>query len=115
MNRAAFKDFLICKALDVISGNCAYRKYLHHCCENGEEWALAVSANVATVSSAIKELHTLVERVRRLPNSRLGRVCGEIVSSMHSPVRVIPGWSTCEDVVLCVHVLNLLNDLMCFV
>jgi hypothetical protein len=67
-----------------------------------------VSANVATVSSAIKELHTLVERVRRLPNSRLGKVCGEIVSSMHSPVRVIPGWSTCEDVVLCA--LNLLND-----
>jgi len=37
-----------------------------------------------------------VDRVRRLPNSKLGKVCGEIVSSMHSPVRVIPGWSTCE-------------------
>jgi len=95
MDRAAFKDFLVCKALDVISGNCAYRKYLHQCCENGEEWALAVSANVAAVASVVKELHALVDRVRRLPNSRLGRVCGEIVSSMHSPVRVIPGWSTC--------------------
>ena len=95
MDRTAFKDFLVCKALDVISGNCAYRKYLHQCCENGEEWALKVSANVATVSTVVKELHALVDRVRRLPNSRLGKVCGEIVSSMHSPVRVIPGWSTC--------------------
>ena len=42
MDRAAFKDFIICKALDVISGNCAYRKYLHQCCENGEDWALKV-------------------------------------------------------------------------
>jgi hypothetical protein len=96
MDRSAFKDFLVCKALDVISGNCAYRKYLHQCCENGEDWALKVSANVACVSSVIKELHALVDRVRRLPNSRLGKVCGEIVSSMHSPVRIIPGWSTCE-------------------
>ena len=69
----------------VISGNCAYRKYLHQCCENGEEWALKVSANVATVSTVVKELHALVDRVLRLPNSRLGKVCGEIVSSMHSP------------------------------
>lgn len=51
---------------------------------------------MASVSGVIKELHALVDRVRRLPNSRLGKVCGEIVSSMHSPVRVIPGWSTCE-------------------
>jgi hypothetical protein len=81
----------------VISGNCAYRKYLHQCHENGEEWAQQVSANVASVSAVIKELHALVDRVRRLPNSKLGKVCGEIVSSMHSPVRVIPGWSTCES------------------
>ena len=97
MNPSAFKDFIVCKALDVISGNGAYRKYLHQCCENGEDWALKVAANVAAVGSVIKDLHALVDRVRRLPNSKLGKVCGEIVSSMHSPVRVIPGWSTCED------------------
>ena len=95
MDRSAFKDFVLCKALDVISGNCAYRRYLHQCCENGEDWALKVSANVAAFAGVIKELHALVDRVRRLPNSKLGKVCGEIVSSMHSPVRVIPGWSTC--------------------
>jgi hypothetical protein len=97
MNPSAFKDFIVCKALDVISGNGAYRKYLHQCCENGEDWALKVAANVAAVGTVIKDLHALVDRVRRLPNSKLGKVCGEIVSSMHSPVRVIPGWSTCED------------------
>jgi hypothetical protein len=96
MNPSAFKDFIVCKALDVISGNGAYRKYLHQCCENGEDWALKVAANVAAVGVVIKDLHALVDRVRRLPNSKLGKVCGEIVSSMHSPVRVIPGWSTCE-------------------
>ena len=96
MDCASFKDFVLCKALDVVSGNCAYRKYLHQCCENGEEWALRVSTNVASVSAVIKELHALVDRVRRLPNSKLGKVCCEIVSSMHSPVRVIPGWSTYE-------------------
>ncbi len=95
MERSATRDFILCKALDVISGNCAYRKYLHQCQENGEEWAQAMSSNVASVAAAIKELHLLVERVRRLPNSKLGKVCGEIISSMHSPVRVIPGWSTC--------------------
>ena len=101
MNPPAFKDFIVCKALDVISGNGAYRKYLHQCCENGEEWALQVAANVAAVGAVIKDLHALVDRVRRLPNSKLGKVCGEIVSSMHSPVRVIPGWSTCEFCCCC--------------
>ena len=95
MDKTSFRDFVLCKALDVISGNCAYRKYLYQCCENGEDWALKVSANVAAVSSLIKELHALVDRVRRLPNSKLGKVCSEIVSSMHSPASVIPGWSTC--------------------
>lgn len=95
MNPPAFKDFIVCKALDVISGNGAYRKYLHQCCENGEDWALKVAANIAAVGGVIKDLHALVDRVRRLPNSKLGKVCGEIVSSMHPPVRVIPGWSTC--------------------
>jgi hypothetical protein len=84
VDRLEFKDFILCKALDVISGNCAYRKYLHQCHENGEEWAAKVSASVARVSCSIKELQSLVDRVRRLPNSRLGKVCGEIVSSMHS-------------------------------
>jgi hypothetical protein len=56
-----------------------------------------VAASVAAVGAVIKDLHALVDRVRRLPNSKLGRVCGEIVTSMHSPVRVIPGWSTCES------------------
>jgi hypothetical protein len=95
VERAAFKDFIICKALDVISGNGAYRKYLHQCCENGEEWAQRVTASVAAVNQAIKELHTTVDRVRRLPNSKVGKACCEIVFSMHAPVRVIPGWSTC--------------------
>ena len=53
MDCAAFKDFVLCKALDVVSGNCAYRTYLHQCCENGEEWALRVSTNVASVSAVI--------------------------------------------------------------
>ena len=74
VDRLAFRDFVLCKALDVISGNCAYRKYLHQCCENEEEWALKMSANVASVAATIKELHTLVDRVRRLPNSKLGKV-----------------------------------------
>ena len=95
MNPTAFRDFVLCKALDVISGNGTYRKYLHQCCENGDEWALRVASNVASVTSLIKDLHALVDRVRKLPNSKLGKVCGEIVTSMHSPVRVIPGWSTC--------------------
>ena len=95
MNHTAFRDFVLCKALDVISGNGTYRKYLHQCCENGDEWALRVASNVASVTSLIKDLHALVDRVRKLPNSKLGKVCGEIVTSMHSPVRVIPGWSTC--------------------
>jgi hypothetical protein len=97
----------------VISGNCAYRKYLHQCCENGEEWALKVSANVASVSLVIKELHALVDRVRRLPNSRLGKVCGEIVSSMHSPVRVIPGWSTCGLVRIFLCEYNFMRNPLC--
>jgi len=63
---------------------------------SSERHAHQVSANVASISSVIKELHGLVDRVKRLPNSKLSKVCGEIVSSMHSPVRVIEGWSTCK-------------------
>ena len=95
MDRTSFKDFVVCKALDVISGNGAYRKYLHQCCENGEPWAQRVNASVATMNAAIKDLHATIERVRRLPNSKVGKACSEIVFSIHAPVRVIPGWSTC--------------------
>ena len=95
MDSTAFKDFVVCKALDVISGNGAYRKYLHQCSENGEAWAQRVSASVATINTIIKELHATIDRVRRLPNSKVGKACSEIVFSMHAPVRVIPGWSTC--------------------
>jgi hypothetical protein len=113
MNPSAFKDFIVCKALDVISGNGAYRKYLHQCCENGEDWALKVAANVAAVGAVIKDLHALVDRVRRLPNSKLGKVCGEIVSSMHSPVRVIPGWSTCGLVRIFLCEYNFMRNPLC--
>jgi hypothetical protein len=58
--------------MDVISGIGAYRKYLHQCCENGKEWALKVAANIGAVGAVIKDLHALVDRVRRLPNSKLG-------------------------------------------
>ena len=102
-DHAAFKDFVLCKALDVISGNCGYRKYLHQCSENGEEWALTTSANVSLVSGMIKELLALVDRVRRLPNSKLGKVCSELVSSIHSPVRIIPGWSTCKCITIIIN------------
>ncbi len=73
MNPPPCKDFIVCKALDVISGNGAYRKYLHQCCENGEEWELKVAANIGAVGAVIKDLHALVDRVRRLPNSKLGK------------------------------------------
>ena len=95
VDRTAFKDFVICKALDVISGNGTYRKYLHQCCENGEAWAQRVSGSVAAMNTAIKELHATVDRVRRLSNSKVGKACSEIIFSIHAPVRVIPGWSTC--------------------
>jgi hypothetical protein len=42
---------VLCKALDVISGNCAYRKYLHKCSENGEKWAVEVRKFVIPFSN----------------------------------------------------------------
>lgn len=89
-----FEDYLLCKAYDVISGDGSYKRYVFHCAENEEPWALRLHASVSRVTGVIRELHALVERVRTLA-CPLARVCTEVVTAMHAPVRVVPGLSAC--------------------
>jgi hypothetical protein len=89
-----FEDYLLCKSFDVISGDGSYKRYVFQCAENEEPWALRIHASVSRVTQSIRDLHTLVERVRGTA-SPLARVCTEVVTSMHAPVRVVPGLSAC--------------------
>jgi hypothetical protein len=49
---------------------------------------------VGRVTAAVREVQGLVERVRALPTP-LGRVCTEVVTAMHAPVRVVQGLAAC--------------------
>ena len=87
-----FSDFITSKGLDVLGGD--YKRYLYKCVENQDEWALRIHHSVSAVTSEIKELHQLVERVR-LTDKNLGLVCKEVVTAMHAPTRRIHSLQRC--------------------
>lgn len=90
-----FQDYVQCKAFDVISGDGSYRRYLYQCVEKQDEWALRMHANVAKVTGYVREVQQLVDRVRQL-QTPLARVCTEVVTAMHAPVRVVPRLAVCS-------------------
>jgi hypothetical protein len=89
-----FHDYVQCKAFDVISGDGSYKRYLYQCVENQDAWAVQMHASVTKVTGQVREVQALVERVRQL-NTPLARVCTEVVTAMHAPVRVVPGLAVC--------------------
>ena len=95
MQFAEFQDYVHCKAFDVISGDGSYRRYLYQCVEKQDDWALRMHANVAKVTAHVREVQALVDRVRQL-QSPLSRVCTEVVTAMHAPVRVVPRLAVCS-------------------
>lgn len=94
MQYSEFLDYVQCKAFDVISGDGSYRRYLYQCVDKHDDWAVRMHANVAKVSNHIREIQTLVERVRNM-NTPLSKVCTEVVTAMHAPVRVVSNLSVC--------------------
>ena len=94
MTPLEFEDYVLCKALDVISGEGVYKRFVYQCAENQEEWALRVQASVGTVGAAVREIQSLVERVRQ-SDTKLARVCREVPTSMRPPLRVVPGVGVC--------------------
>jgi hypothetical protein len=89
-----FKDYVHCKAFDVISGDGSYRRYLYQCVENHDDWAIRMHESVARVTSFVREFQSLIERVRQL-RTPLAKVCTEVVTAMHAPTRVVPKLSVC--------------------
>jgi len=94
MQYSEFLDYIQCKAFDVISGDGSYRRYLYQCVDKQDEWAVRMHANVAKVGNHIREVQVLVERVRSM-NTPLSKVCTEVVTAMHAPVRIMPNLSVC--------------------
>jgi hypothetical protein len=95
MEFTEFKDYVQCKALDVISGDGSYRRYLYQCVEKQDEWAVRMHGNVAKVTAHVRDVQALVDRVRSL-QCPVGRVCTEVVTAMHAPVRVVPRLAVCS-------------------
>ena len=94
MEYSEFFDYVQCKAFDVISGDGSYRRYLYQCVDKQDEWAVRMHSNVAKVSNHIREIQVLVDRVRNM-NTPLSKVCTEVVTAMHAPVRTVSNLSVC--------------------
>ncbi len=94
MEFCEFKDYVHCKALDVISGDGSYRRYLYQCVEKQDEWAVRMHCNVAKVTAYVRDIHGLVDRVCSL-QCPVARVCTEVGTAMHAPVRVVPRLAVC--------------------
>jgi hypothetical protein len=95
MDFVEFQDYVHCKAFDVISGDGSYRRYLYQCVERQDDWALRMHRNVAKVTGFVREVQSLVDRVRQV-QCPLSRVCTEVVTAMHAPVRVVPTLAICS-------------------
>jgi hypothetical protein len=95
MDFAEFQDYVHCKAFDVISGDGSYRRYLYQCVERQDDWAIRMHRNVAKVTNHVREVQSLVDRVRQI-QSPLSRVCTEVVTAMHAPVRVVSTLAICS-------------------
>jgi hypothetical protein len=89
-----FRDYIHCKAFDVISGDGSYRRYLYQCVENQDGWAIRMHDSVSRVTAHVRDFQNLVERVRQLPTP-LAKVCTEVVTAMHAPTRMVPKLSVC--------------------
>jgi hypothetical protein len=87
-----FTDYVVSKGLDVIGGD--FKRYLYKCVENQDEWALRIHASIAKVNAAVREVQTLVEWVRQT-DSALARVCKEVVTAMHAPIRKVHTLQVC--------------------
>jgi hypothetical protein len=94
MQYLEFQDYVHCKAFDVISGDGSYKRYLYQCVENQDAWAVRMHASVTKVTAQVREIQALVERVRQL-QTPLARVCTEVVTAMHAPVRPVSGLAVC--------------------
>jgi len=94
MDWTEFSDYVRCKAFDVISGDGSYKRFLYQGVENQDAWAVRMHASVAKVTGQVREVQALVERVRGM-QTPLGRVCTEVVTAMHAPVRTMPGLAVC--------------------
>ena len=95
MQFAEFQDYVHCKAFDVISGDGSYRRYLYQCVEKQDDWAIRMHSNVAKVTAHVREVQSLVDRARQLQGP-LSRVCTEVVTAMHAPVRTVPRLAVCS-------------------
>lgn len=87
-----FSDYVVSKGLDVIGGD--YKRYLYQRVEHQDEWALTIHASITKVNNLIKEIHFLVDRVRAM-NTALSRVCKEVVTAMHAPLRRVATLQLC--------------------
>ena len=92
ISASEFESYVICKGLDVLSSD--YKRFLYQCVENQDEWAVSMHGAVGRVNTVLKELHGIVERVRQ-SESALGRVCKEVVTSMHVPTRRVATLQQC--------------------
>ena len=81
MDLVEFRDYVQCKAFDVISGDGSYRRYLYQCVEKQDEWALRVHANVTKIAAHVREVQALVDRVRQL-KTPLAIACTEVVTEI---------------------------------
>jgi hypothetical protein len=94
MELDVFRDYVHLKAFDVISGDGSYRRYLFECRDLQNEWAVHAQSNVSKVACHVRNIQGLVDRVRKM-NTSVAKLCNEVVTAMHAPVKTVPHASQC--------------------
>jgi hypothetical protein len=88
-----FRGYFLAKAYDVV-GNGAYRKHLTRCKEAGDPWALTMTAQIQTMQTQIREIHTAVTSMTPGP-TKLPEILRDVMISAQPPVRLHAGCVTC--------------------
>lgn len=89
-----FRGFFLAKAFDVV-GNGTYRKHLARCKDVGDPWAVTMSAQLQSVQSHAREVHTAVMSMPQSNTNRLAEICKDVMMSAQPPIRLHAGCSVC--------------------
>ncbi len=89
-----FRSYSLIKGYDVISSG-HFKRHLSLSRDNGDKWAIQMYNGQTAVQNAVRDLFTLVAQLTTPHTAAIHRICKDVMSCAHPPVKVLTGYNTC--------------------
>lgn len=90
-----FKDFMLFKALDIISDG-SYRRFTLKQKHSGDQWAIDLYACSQSISCSLKQTLKQIHRMQFSPTtSKLHKLCLRVIQDLNPPTMSLDVWKIC--------------------